>query len=703
MVSAVLVGSILLAAGPAPAASAPVERAAYEAAKAGVGRDAAAQVKLALWCEAHGFPAERLRHLVLAVLKDPSNATARGLMGLVAYRGRWQRPEAVGDKVREDAELAAALAEYNARRERTADTAEAQWRLALWCEGRGLGAEATAHLTAVVRLDPSREAAWLRLGCKKHDGRWMTEAQAAAEKEEKEAQKKADRRWKPLLARWRTWLGDGNKRDEAARELAAVTDPHAVPSIWAAFVEEGGGERGRAKAVQLFGQIDAPRASRALAMLAVLDDSAEVRRAAIETLRGRDTREFLGPVIALLRKRVEYEVRPVGGPGTPGALFVEGQRFNVRRLYAPPPMPDIPLFAGESVSYDAYGSPVVSRFLGSSVETRQVSHVESRTLGPAPAAAITFVERKGLRVDRFTRGDTESTTTTRTTTTPVEHSVQIPVGQLMLQYQTAALVAQQQQLDDIRVIEDYNAVSGRVNDRVTQVLRGVTGADYGEDAQAWTAWWVDQLGYSFKASPTQPVPTYVENVPLAYLPPGVATAAVDQAGPSTTTTAVSTSFTPGGVVHNCFKAGTPVRTLSGPRPIESIRVGDRVLTQDVRTGALGYQPVVAVFHNRPGATLRIDLGGESIVATTIHRFWKAGQGWVMARDLEPGDLLRTLGGTARVRAVEDDQVQPVFNLQVAEGGSFFVGAAGTLAHDNSLVEPVTAPFDAPPTLAEGGK
>ena len=34
-----------------------------------------------------------------------------------------------------------------------------------------------AHLTAVIRLDPGREAAWKRLGCKKVGGRWVTEAQ----------------------------------------------------------------------------------------------------------------------------------------------------------------------------------------------------------------------------------------------------------------------------------------------------------------------------------------------------------------------------------------------------------------------------------------------------------------------------------------------------------------------------------------------
>ena len=46
-----------------------------------------AHVRLALWCESHGLTAERLKHLSLAVLYDPSNMLARGLMGLVALHG----------------------------------------------------------------------------------------------------------------------------------------------------------------------------------------------------------------------------------------------------------------------------------------------------------------------------------------------------------------------------------------------------------------------------------------------------------------------------------------------------------------------------------------------------------------------------------------------------------------------------------------
>ena len=50
---------------------------------------------------------------------------------------------------------------------------------------------------------------------------------------------------------------------------------------------------------------------------------------------------------------------------------------------------------------------------------------------------------------------------------------------------------------------------------------------------------------------------------------------------------------------------------------------------------------------RPARTLRIELDGDAVVATSIHRFWKAGVGWVMARELKPGDVVGTIDGTAR--------------------------------------------------------
>src|SRR3954469_18817858 len=104
MTAALLLGTALLAA-PADTPSQGTELAAYREAAAKVGRDPGEHVKLALWCEAHGLDAERLKHLALAVLIEPKDAAARGLMGVVSFRGRWLRPEAVDAKIAADAEL----------------------------------------------------------------------------------------------------------------------------------------------------------------------------------------------------------------------------------------------------------------------------------------------------------------------------------------------------------------------------------------------------------------------------------------------------------------------------------------------------------------------------------------------------------------------------------------------------------------------
>ena len=227
---------------------------------------------------------------------------------------------------------------------------------------------------------------------------------------------------------------------------------------------------------------------------------------------------------------------------------------------------------------------------------------------------------------------------------------------MALETQAAAQLAERQLESDVASIKQYNAPIVQLNDRVVSILKGVAGGDLGEDPESWKKWAIDLRGYAYvpqKAS--QETPTITEQVPLAYQP---------QAAP------IVADGEPIGVArlsHSCFGGGTLVSTLAGSRPIESLLVGDQVLAQDTTTGRLSYQPIVAVFHNPPNQTLRIELGDESIVATGIHRFWKAGRGWTMARELKPGDTVRTLGGVSTVRSVEGDQVQPVFNLQVAEG------------------------------------
>jgi hypothetical protein len=125
---------------------------------------------------------------------------------------------------------------------------------------------------------------------------------------------------------------DAAKRARAERALAGVTDPRAVSTIWAVFIS-GGTERSQVAAVQMFGQIDGAASSLALATLAILDPQGTVRARAAETLMRRDPRDIVGRLISLVRKPFTYKVRPIDEPGSTGELFIEGETFNVRRLY----------------------------------------------------------------------------------------------------------------------------------------------------------------------------------------------------------------------------------------------------------------------------------------------------------------------------------------------------------------------------------
>ncbi|MGO9469097.1 MAG: polymorphic toxin-type HINT domain-containing protein [Isosphaeraceae bacterium] len=652
----------------APATRAPSDLAIYQTAKKETGRDADAHVRLALWCEAHGLSAERAKHLALAILYDPANALARGLTGLVSYKGKWGRPETIGKQIQTDPERQALLREYFERRAKTASKPDAQSRLAAWCEEKGLKDEAVAHYNEVLRLDPTRESAWRHLGYKKAGNRWVKPDDLAAEKREAEIQKRADKQWKPKLEKVRDGLEskDPARRARAEKAMAEVTDPRAVPMIWTTLIT--GSERLQVAAVQILGQIDGPVASTSLAALAVFNPSGPVRGRAIQTLTRRDPRDVVDRLIGMIRKPFKYQVRLVNGSGSPGELFVEGEKFNVRRLYTMTPVDPnrIPMRIFTSdVPFDPFSNSNLMMAAGA---------VPGATIGMGPggqpnatnpqnpaAAYNQMLSSAGIWGPNPATGMVSGTLSIA-----AQRDIQIGVALEDIRQRNNAL--QQRLAMDIQAVEATNAQIRQLNDRALPVLKATTSLDLGAEPEKWKSWWTDQLGYAYQSSQPDTKPTFTDMVVMPSTPPSSA----------------------------CFAAGTSVQTVEGPRAIELIQVGDRVLSQNTSTGMLGFQPVVAVHRNKPAATLRVSLGGETIVATGIHRFWKAGKGWTMARELKPGDRLRILGGLATVHSIETAKIQPVYNLDVAENRDFLVGAQGILVHDFSFVQPVLAPFDREP-------
>ncbi|MFI5458079.1 MAG: polymorphic toxin-type HINT domain-containing protein [Isosphaerales bacterium] len=625
MLHVILMCCALIGDDRAPAVSREADLKVYESAKSTAGENANAHARLALWCEAHGLTAERIEQLALAVKYDPAYALARGLMGLVAHQGKWVRPEVVGRQIHNDPFAQEVIREYLDRRVKTASTPDAQKRLAAWCEQKGLKEQALAHYNDVIRLDPSREDVWRHLGYRKSGNRWLKAEEIAAMEQEAMQQRQADKRWKLVLEKLRADLEstDPAKRARAEKRLTEVTDARAMPMIWAHFVR--GSEQREIVAVQMLGQIDGSPAAHGLAAMAVFSPRTEVRRRATQTLTRFDPRDVVESLIDLMHKPFTYQVRPVNGPGSPGELFVEGEKYNVQRFYQNQTI--VPgLWGGRlfspALAFDPFGAQNAPLRVAQNPELQQ-------------DIGINFQLQRFRETDR---------------------GLQRKLGR------------------DVRTIETTNAGINLLNGRARAVLYAITARDFGDDPENWKRWWTDQLGYAYQSSQSQSKPTYTTFV-TEVVPP------------------------PASRHHSCFGAGTLVRTVDGLSAIEEIQVGDRVLSQNTVTGSLEFQPVVAVYHNKPAATLRLAVGGEPIVATGIHRFWKAGKGWTMARELKAGDRLRAVGGVVAIQSVEEEAVQPVFNLEVAGNRDYFVGKLGTLVHDYSFVQPVREPFDREPDLA----
>jgi hypothetical protein len=669
MICSLVFCAVILGQPPSAAPSNRTVFSLYEKEKAATDRDADAQIRLALWCEQHGLNAERLKHLALAVARDPANTLARGLLGMVAYHGKWTRPEEVRQAAEKDADGKKRLSEYHERRARTPRRADAQLELAQWCQRNGLEEQAMAHYSAVVRLDPSRDLAWKKLGYQRSGNAWVKPKELAASKLEADLQKRADLHYKARLEKLRDGLESSSaaRRDKARDGLAEIADPRAVPMV--CEILASGGERLQLAAVGVLGQIEGPSASTALALATVFSESKSVRDAALSNLEKRDPRDVIGRLINLIRRPYKYTVRQGDGPGSSGELLVDGERFNLQRLYRYSTVDARtipPSFEIELKRLRAF-APGVLRYWSLDQLQRpdfwpkaQVRIIDSPQFMSAIASVLAF------------QGSLMALGTAQN---------ELILSEAMLENARRNQDLQQSLANDVELIEALNGEFNQLNDRVLPILKSLTGVELGADPEAWKKWWSDQQGYVYESSTQSDKPTYSDtisnpDISLTFVLPGV--------------TAVIPTLNQH---HACFSAGTPVHTADGTTPIESIQVGDLVLSQNTVTGSLEFRAVVATHKNPPTSTLRLMFAGEPVVATGIHRFWKLGKGWTMARDLKAGDQLRMVGGVVTLDSVESDQTQPVYNLDVADNRDFFVGNVGLLVHDFSFVQPVLKPFD----------
>lgn len=128
----------------------------------------------------------------------------------------------------------------------------------------------------------------------------------------------------------------------------------------------------------------------------------------------------------------------------------------------------------------------------------------------------------------------------------------------------------------------------------------------------------------------------------------------------------------------CFPAGTHLRTKDGSKPIEEFQVGDKLLSapeHDVE-GAVEEREVESLT-TKVSPVLEMVVEGRKIRVTPEHPFWVRGTGWLTAKELLPGDMLRSHDGRwVALQSLKDTgEVVTVYNLGVAEYHTYFVGEA----------------------------
>ena len=126
----------------------------------------------------------------------------------------------------------------------------------------------------------------------------------------------------------------------------------------------------------------------------------------------------------------------------------------------------------------------------------------------------------------------------------------------------------------------------------------------------------------------------------------------------------------------CFPAGTLVATPTGPRAIDTLRAGDRVMR--IAPDGTAVADVVHSTFTTTNVLVELRTSAGTLHTTPIQPLCLAAGGFRRTGELNAGDRIRTWvdgnAGQAEVTAVvETGRVVPVFNLVVGDSAVFVAG------------------------------
>ncbi len=593
---------------------------------------------------------EELRATTLAKVHQlaPDYAPARWESGQIKVDGEWLAVSQAQSQSQSDSRLQ----EYLVLRESASDEPLAQQNVARWCDEQGLADEADYHWRRVLGVDPQNAEALGRLGVVWFQGQLHPRSELASLETRQREQTRSLKEWNAKIDAWMRKMAGGEiRQQQIVDQMRDELDESAI----SAFEQMAGTSRGwntsqgkRRIAVSIaFLQVMADRetfeGTQTLVRHALLAQSEEIRQAAIHHLPSRPQDEtvplLLSCLSAPLESRFDIRVTPSGRAVYTHQIFAEGpDRDEVREV------------SREGIVGQDLPSP------------------DNPDAGDTIEGRIRSQRTRANFVNNFAR---------------------------------SAQALEQQ-------IARENATRQAVNSRVIEALKLVTSKDLGDSPNDWWKDWYATNGYEVDSYRPLDV-TRDTDSQYVYLPPPrenlewVDTPNATSDTPSRPPTGPRPTRPEGGWRnpasgmlratgdgrwrHECFVAGTPVWTKTGQKAIETVKAGDQVLCQDLASGELLFRPVLDTTLRQPSPMIHIATADEVITATEGHPFWIPGKGWLMARELSPGDRLLTVNGLVEIEGVTAAPNDEAYNLVVADHANYFVGSKGMLVHDNTPRRP----------------
>jgi hypothetical protein len=521
------------------------------------------------------------------------------------------------------------LAHYRLARDRQPDTVDGNLEMARWCAAKKMPDQRRAHLTRVVALAPNHAEARRALGHQLVDGQWRSQAELELTRERVTREAANLERWRSKMETLRDRLTHDNRRlrEAAQAELKAIKDPTAAPAM--EVVLAGHSEELAKLALDVLNAMPAAEASLSIMRIALTSPWQATRDLAATKLAGRDKHHYVPYLLAGLEAPVRSQAALFASPN--GQVFYRHIFYREGQEQTELGMVD----TGYPLTAISEGTP------------REQQAARQQLFASRVNDAIGRARTRELQV------------------------------------------AQQ------------NAVIGASNERLNDLLKKVSGQTERTSIDDWSSWWDEHnevvrskekpvyvaYGYSQRRfeDPLKFVPRFRRrNEPTANNQPQGEESGVRSVPPGATT--------PGPVPRgiDCFVAGTPVWTETGLKPIEEVRVGDRVLAQDIATGELTLKPVVATTERPPEKTVEVQIGGQTLRCTGGHPFWVAGRGWQKARLLEAGQGIHGVEGATNVGKVTEAPPAATYNFEVADFNNYFVGPDKLLTHDVTSRQPTAA-------------